>query len=43
MENYFETVLEGYRSETGMENLMLEKLPLKVERQQPDQRKSQRL
>ncbi|WP_377867501.1 hypothetical protein [Bacillus sp. R86525] len=28
MDNYFEVVLAGYRSETKIENLMLEKLPL---------------
>jgi Ser/Thr protein kinase RdoA (MazF antagonist) len=28
MEDYFETVLSGYRSETQIDNAMLEKLPL---------------
>ena len=31
MEDYFETVLEGYRSETGVEDSMLEKLPLFIQ------------
>lgn len=30
MEDYFETVLAGYRSETEIENAMLEKLPLLI-------------
>jgi Ser/Thr protein kinase RdoA (MazF antagonist) len=28
MDDYFETILEGYRSETSIENSMLDKLPL---------------
>ncbi|MGG0720253.1 phosphotransferase [Robertmurraya massiliosenegalensis] len=31
MDNYFETVLEGYKSETGIENSMLDKLPLFIQ------------
>jgi Ser/Thr protein kinase RdoA (MazF antagonist) len=31
MDNYFETVLEGYKSETGIENWMLDKLPLFIQ------------
>lgn len=31
MEEYFETVLAGYRSETGIENSMLDKLPLFIQ------------
>lgn len=31
MDDYFETVLEGYRSETGIEPSMLEKLPLFIQ------------
>lgn len=31
MENYFETVLAGYKSETGIENSMLDQLPLFIQ------------
>lgn len=31
MDDYFETALEGYRSETGIENSMLDKLPLFIQ------------
>ena len=31
MDDYFETVLAGYRSETGIENSMLDKLPLFIQ------------
>jgi len=31
MEDYFKTVLEGYRSETEIENSMLDKLPLFIQ------------
>lgn len=31
MEHYFKTVLAGYRSETGIENSMLDKLPLFIQ------------
>ncbi|WP_199738057.1 phosphotransferase enzyme family protein [Falsibacillus albus] len=31
MDNYFETVLKGYKSETGIENSMLDKLPLFIQ------------
>lgn len=31
MDDYFETVLEGYRSETNIENSMLDKLPLFIQ------------
>ncbi|WP_231689635.1 phosphotransferase [Bacillus sp. FJAT-27245] len=31
MDNYFETVLQGYKSETGIENSMLDTLPLFIQ------------